>query len=141
MEILLTPDQESTLKAVGASMQVFGEGHWLYFPFYLKSKGEGLYDSLRFDQLPESVKDALLANQGVRLPVDNPESAHDWLKKQDDIIEVTSYLYHFSLKGIKCAGILTTSMWASSIRIQPLNALEDIGEGAGCGIVKQFERN
>lgn len=68
MEILLTPDQESTLRAIGSIMEVYGEGHWIYFPFYLKSKGGGVYDSLRFDQLPESVKDALLANQGIKLP-------------------------------------------------------------------------
>lgn len=70
MEILLTPDQESTLKAVGSAMQVYGEGEWLYFPFYLKNKGNGLYDSLRFDQLPESIKDALLKNQGIKLPTE-----------------------------------------------------------------------
>lgn len=70
MEILLTPDQESTLKAIGAAMEVYGEGSWIYFPFYLKSKGGGLYDSVRFDQLPESVKDCLLKNQGIKLPTE-----------------------------------------------------------------------
>lgn len=68
MEILLTPDQESTLKAIGVTMQVPGEGEWIYFPTYYKNKGNGLYDSLRFDQLPESVKDTLLKNQGIKLP-------------------------------------------------------------------------
>jgi hypothetical protein len=141
MEILLTPDQESTLKAIGATMQVYGEGEWVYVPTYFKSKGAGLYDSLRFDQLPESVKDQLLANQGVRLPEPKSESAGDWLKKQDGIIEISSYLYNFNYNGIKCAGLLTASIWGDSLRIQPLVGTDDIGEGAGCGIVKQFERN
>jgi hypothetical protein len=141
MEILLTPDQESTLKAIGRTMQVMGEGEWVYLPTYFKNKGNGLYDSLRFDQLPESVKDALLANQGIRLPEPKSESAADWLKKQDGIIEISSYLYNFNYNGVKCAGLLTASIWGDSLRIQPLNAAEDIGEGAGCGIIKQFERN
>lgn len=67
MEILLTPDQEATLKAVGITIQVPGEGEWLYFPTYYRCKGNGLYDSLRFDQLPEAVKDTLLKNQGIKL--------------------------------------------------------------------------
>ena len=70
MEILLTPDQESTLRAIGSTMRVHGEGEWLYVPTYLAYKGNGLYDSLRFDQLPEAVKDALLKNQGIKLPTE-----------------------------------------------------------------------
>jgi hypothetical protein len=49
-------------------MQVYGEGEWIYIPTYFKNKGAGLYDSLRFDQLPESVKDILLEKQGIKLP-------------------------------------------------------------------------
>lgn len=70
MKILLTPDQESTLRAIGAVMQVHGEGEWLYFPAYYRCNGNGQYDSLRFDQLPEPVKDQLLANQGIKLPTE-----------------------------------------------------------------------
>ncbi len=140
MKMLLTPDQESTLWHLQQTISATS-GTYYYSPFYLKSLGEGEYERLRFDQLPEQVKDALLKNQGIKLPDDKPETAHDWLKKQNEIIEISSYLYNFNYNGIKCAGLLTTSMWGDSIRIQPLNATEDIGEGAGCGIIKQFERN
>lgn len=70
MEILLTPDQESTL---WSHLQVIvtdkGE-NVLYMPYYLIDKGNGLYDKLRFDQLSEEIKDKLLANQGIKLPTE-----------------------------------------------------------------------
>ena len=69
MEILLTPDQESTLWHLMETI-LCQSGETVYsFPFYLKPMGNGLYQRLRFDQLSESVKDQLLANQGVKLPI------------------------------------------------------------------------
>lgn len=140
MKMLLTPDQESTLWHLQQTISA-PSGTYYYSPYYMKSIGNGEYERLRFDQLPEDIKDALLKNQGVRLPEPKSESAGDWLKKQDGIIEISSYLYNFNYNGIKCAGLLTASIWGDSLRIQPLVGTDDIGEGAGCGIVKQFERN
>jgi len=69
MKILLTRDQESTLWNFQKTLVV--DGHtYLYSPFYLHHLGGGEYNKLCFDQLPESVKDALLKNQGIKLPTE-----------------------------------------------------------------------
>lgn len=70
MEILLTPDQESTIKHILNTAITEKGDRYLYLPFYLKEKGNGEYDRLRFDQLPEEVKDMLLRNQGIKLPTE-----------------------------------------------------------------------
>lgn len=70
MKVLLTRDQESTLWNFQQSITV--DGHtYLYSPFYLRHVDGGEYERLRFDELPESVKDALLMNQGIKLPSDD----------------------------------------------------------------------
>lgn len=69
MKILLTRDQESTLWNFQQTIVVDGHSY-LFSPFYLHHLGAGEYDRLRFDQLPESVKDALLVNQGIKLPTE-----------------------------------------------------------------------
>lgn len=69
MKILLTRDQESTLWNLQQTITV--DGHtYLYSPYYLRDLGNGEYDRLRFDQLSEEVKDALLKNQGIKLPTE-----------------------------------------------------------------------
>ena len=69
MKLLLTRDQEATLWNLQQTLTVNGETY-LYSPFYLKSIGAGEYERLRFDQLPEIVKDELLKNQGIKLPTE-----------------------------------------------------------------------
>ena len=67
MQILLTRDQESTLWNFQKTIIV--DGHiYLYSPYYLHHLGAGEYDRISFDQLPEKVKDAILMNQGIKLP-------------------------------------------------------------------------
>lgn len=69
MEIQLTPDQESTLMSF-ASMTTDGINTYLYFPYFFKQTAPCEYERLRFDQLPEWVKDNLLKNQGIKLPTE-----------------------------------------------------------------------
>lgn len=69
MKILLTRDQEATLWNLQQSITVDGKTY-LFSPYYLCDLGGGEYDRLRFDQLSEDVKDALLKNQGIKLPTE-----------------------------------------------------------------------
>jgi hypothetical protein len=70
MEILLTPDQVSALNHFASVIVTEKGDRYYYFPFWHKSNGNGKYDRLRFDQLPEEVKDQLLKNQGIKLPTE-----------------------------------------------------------------------
>jgi hypothetical protein len=69
MKILLTPEQEKTLWNFQRSL-VTSQGTYLYYPFYIKSKGDGEYECITFEQLPNEAKDQLLAKQGIKLPVE-----------------------------------------------------------------------
>lgn len=66
MKILLTREQESTLWNFQQTITA-PSGTYLYSPYYMKDLGGGEYERLRFDQLPEDVKDSLLKNQGIKL--------------------------------------------------------------------------
>ena len=68
MEILLTPDQESTLWNLADTILTDKGEKYMYFPYWLKSNGDGSYERLRFDQIPEDIKDKLLLKQGIKLP-------------------------------------------------------------------------
>lgn len=76
MEMLLTPEQESALWHFAKTIITESGTRYWYFPYFLRSnndeenKNPGSYDRLNFDQLPESVKDALLKNQGIKLPTE-----------------------------------------------------------------------
>lgn len=70
MEILLTPDQESTLWHFAQTILSEKGEKYLYFPWWMRSNGDGSYERLRFDQIPEEIKDKLLANQGIKLPTE-----------------------------------------------------------------------
>jgi hypothetical protein len=67
MKILLTRDQEATLWNFQQTV-IAPSGTYLFSPYYLRELGSGEYERLRFDQLPEDAKDALLKNQGIKLP-------------------------------------------------------------------------
>lgn len=69
MEIMLTPDQEATIKNHSRMVMTEKGDQYLYMPYYMQSLGNSMYKQLRFDQLPEEVKDLLLANQGIKLPI------------------------------------------------------------------------
>lgn len=70
MEILLTPNQESTLWHFSQTIVADNGDRYLFFPYYLRDNGQGSYERLRFDQLSEEIKDKLLANQGIKLPTE-----------------------------------------------------------------------
>lgn len=70
MEILLTPDQESTLWHFSETIMTDKGEKYMYFPFWLKPNGDGSFERLRFDQIPEEIKDKLLIKQGIKLPTE-----------------------------------------------------------------------
>lgn len=70
MEILLTPDQESTLWHFADTILTDKGEKYMYFPYWLRVNGSGSYERLRFDQIPEEVKDKLLIKQGIKLPTE-----------------------------------------------------------------------
>ena len=70
MEILLTPDQESTLWHFAETILSEKGDKYMFFPYWLKVNGEGSYERLRFDQIPEEIKDKLLLKQGIKLPTE-----------------------------------------------------------------------
>lgn len=70
MQMLLTPDQESTIKNFFKQVRTEKGENWFYCPFYLRDTLESTYDCLRFDQIPSEVKDLILANQGIKLPTE-----------------------------------------------------------------------
>lgn len=68
MEILLTPDQVSALNHFADVIVTEKGDKYYYFPYWHKPSENGMYDRLRFDQLPEEVKDKLLMKQGIKFP-------------------------------------------------------------------------
>jgi len=68
MKVLLTPDQESALWHHGKTIMADDGKKYMYFPFWFRMDGNGEYERLRFDQIPENVKDKLLISQGIKLP-------------------------------------------------------------------------
>jgi hypothetical protein len=70
MKILLTRDQESTLWHFAQTIMTDKGEKYLYFPWWLRMGADGEYERLRFDQIPEEVKDKLLINQGIKLPTE-----------------------------------------------------------------------
>lgn len=70
MKILLTPDQESTLWNFAQTIMADNGIKYMYFPFWMRVDGSGEYERLRFDQIPEEIKDKLLMNQGIKLPTE-----------------------------------------------------------------------
>lgn len=70
MEILLTPDQESVIWNFADTIVTDKGERYMYFPYWLRDDGKGSYERLRFDQIPEEVKDKLLLKQGIKLPTE-----------------------------------------------------------------------
>lgn len=58
--ILLTPDQESTLKIISQSVATTGPFEIWYVPYAFKSLGDGLYERYLIKDAPEKIKDQLL---------------------------------------------------------------------------------
>lgn len=70
MKILLTPDQESTLWHFSQTIMADNGTKYLFMPYWLRCDGPGEFERLRFDQIPEEIKDKLLISQGIKLPTE-----------------------------------------------------------------------
>jgi hypothetical protein len=70
MKILLTPDQESTLWHFMDHMSLPSGKKYYSFPFYLQDHGDGCYERLTFDQLPEEAKEFILTQRGIKIPTE-----------------------------------------------------------------------
>lgn len=70
MKMLLTPSQESTLWHFTDTITTPSGQSFHMMPYYLKPIGNGEYDRLTFDQLPEDAKDMILAKKGIKIPTE-----------------------------------------------------------------------
>lgn len=68
MKILLTQDQESTLWHLSETILTPTGQKFYSMPFFLKPIGNGEYERMTFDQLPEDAKDQLLQQKGIKTP-------------------------------------------------------------------------
>jgi hypothetical protein len=66
MRILLTPDQESTLWHLTETMVVPNGDRYYFFPYFMRPMGNGMYERLTFEQLPEKAKDMVLQQKGIK---------------------------------------------------------------------------
>lgn len=60
MKILLTPDQESTLWHLTEKILTPKGNAYYCFPYALKVCGDGLFERIPLDQLPEDAKEMLI---------------------------------------------------------------------------------
>lgn len=68
MKILLTPDQESTIWHLTETIKTPNGDTFYHSPYYLKSLGNGEYERVTFDQLPEEARDMFLQKEGLKIP-------------------------------------------------------------------------
>lgn len=68
MRMLLTPDQESTLWHLTETIVAPNGDRFYFSPYYMKPIGNGEYERITFDQLPEETKDMILSKSGIKLP-------------------------------------------------------------------------
>ena len=66
MKMLLTHDQESTMWHLTETIASPEEGQYYFSPYYMKPLGNGEYERLTYDQLPESIKVAVLAQKALK---------------------------------------------------------------------------
>lgn len=67
MNILLTSDQESTLRSL-SNCCIFPNGdEWYFMPYWWKSLGNGMYEQVRFENLPDKVKEYILAEREIKI--------------------------------------------------------------------------
>jgi len=53
--ILLTPEQESTLKSISEIVSTTGPFEIWFMPYAFKSLGDGIYERYAMDELPDKV--------------------------------------------------------------------------------------
>ena len=65
MKILLTRDQQNTIRSFFNNVQLPNGGSIYYYPSFMKEIGEGIFETINFEQLPEDAKDMILINHGI----------------------------------------------------------------------------
>lgn len=66
MTILLTQDQQETIKAICSHIFVDGE-NWYHHPFWMRDCGNGRFEQVTYEQLPSNVKEYILTLRGIKL--------------------------------------------------------------------------
>lgn len=67
MTILLTQDQQSTIRTTCDLLVAQNGDRYYHMPYFLKEGVNGMFERLNFDALPESVKEQLLTAKGIKL--------------------------------------------------------------------------
>jgi hypothetical protein len=138
MQILLTPDQESTLWHLTEKILTPKGDAFYCFPYALKVCGGGMFERIPLNMLPEDVRtilDSKLIYSSKEVP-----TLSEWLNAQIEFEMKNDYLCTFIYNDKQCAGLITKSVFGDSLAIRPINSTDDIGEGAGIAIYKEFKR-
>ncbi len=134
MQILLTPDQESTLWHLTEKILTPKGNAYYCFPYALKVLGDGTFDRIPLSELPSEVR-KLINSKELYMSTEIP-SLSDWLKTQIDFEMKNDYLCTFTFNDKLCVGLITKSIFGDNLTIRPINSNDDIGEGAGIAIYK-----
>lgn len=70
MKLLLTRDQQSVLWHITETIVTPNGDRYYHSPWYMKECGDGLYERVLFENLPESAKEIILANKGIKIPTE-----------------------------------------------------------------------
>lgn len=65
MTILLTQDQQETMRATHEYIQT-NDGNYYHQPCWLKELGNDSFERVRYENLPDSVKDFILQQRGIK---------------------------------------------------------------------------
>lgn len=66
MIILLTQDQQETMRATHEYIFTPEGERWYHQPFWLKDLGDGKFEQLSYELLPPSLKDFVLKQRGIK---------------------------------------------------------------------------
>lgn len=66
MTILLTPDQQSTLRATNEHVLTPDGENWYHQPYWLHDCGNGKFEQFSYEALPANVKDFILTQRGIK---------------------------------------------------------------------------
>ena len=138
MKFLLTPDQESTLWHLTEKILTPNGSSYYCFPYGLKVCGDGMFERIPLNQLPDEVREAI--NSKLLYSDIDAQSLPEWLNSRPEFEMKNDYLCTFVYNDKQCAGLITKSVFGDSLAIRPINSNDDIGEGAGIAIYKEFKR-
>src|ERR1044072_83292 len=138
MEMLLTPDQESTLWHLTEKILTSKGDAYYCFPYALKVCGGGMFERIALSKLPKDVR-SILDSKIIYSSKESP-TLSEWLNDQSEFEMKNDYLCTFTYNGKQCAGLITKSVFGDSLSIRPIDSSDDIGDGAGIAIYKEFKR-